>query len=134
MSSNTAQQFCSVFQLNCVLIITSLSYLQLLVTGHSYLMRLVDGTVFHEVFETNQTDHSLLKNVKTCKIHGTVWSCYWQLISWMSVHTHDLWFFPCDVNAVFPIFFFFYVYKAKNLKLKTVDKSISTEPGDQANM
>lgn len=77
---------------------------------------------------------TLLKNVKTCKIHGTVWSCYWQLISWMSVHTHDLWFFPCDVNAVFQFFFFFNVYKAKNLKLKTVDKSISTEPGDQANM
>lgn len=54
LHSNTAQLFYSVFQLNCVLIITTLSYLQLLVTAHCYLMYLVDGTVFHEVFGTNQ--------------------------------------------------------------------------------
>lgn len=89
---NTAQPFHSVFQLDYILIISSWSYLQLLVTAHSYLMCLVDGTVFHEVFETSQTDHSLL-NVKTCKIYGTVWSCYWQLISCsrMSVHIYNLW-------------------------------------------
>lgn len=88
---NKAQLFYSVFQLDYVLIIASLSYLQLLVTAHSYLLCLVDGTVFHEVFETNQTDHSLL-NVKTCIIYGTVWSCYWQLISCirMSVHIYNL--------------------------------------------
>lgn len=116
---NTAQVYCSVFQLNYDLIITSLSYLQLLVTAHRYLMCLVDGTVFHEVFETNQTDHSLL-NVKTCKIYETVWSRYWQLITCirMSVHIYNLWMFPCDVNAVFH--FFKCLQGKKNLKLMTV--------------
>lgn len=116
--SNTTQ-LSGVFQLNYVLIITPLSYLQLLVTAQCYLIYLmVDGTVFHEVFKANQTDHSLL-NVKTCKIYETVWSCYWQMISCirMSVHIYNLWLFPCDMNAVLH---YFNVYKVNDLKLITV--------------